>query len=84
MSVSYLLTYGTQKNTKWMCISCLSTDYIFSIIDVLWFDLKKKKKQASFVSYITLAIENMSLSMPQEIVKNREAWSAAVHGITKG
>ena len=27
---------------------------------------------------------NMSLSKLQEMVKNREAWSAAVHGITKG
>ena len=40
--------------------------------------------KASFVSYITLVIENMSLSTLQEIVKNREAWSAAVHGVTKG
>ena len=27
---------------------------------------------------------DMSLSKLQEIVKNREAWSAAVHGVTKG
>ena len=26
---------------------------------------------------------NMSLSKLQEIVKDREAWSAAVHGVTK-
>ena len=26
---------------------------------------------------------DMSLSKPQEIVKNREAWPAAVHGVTK-
>ena len=26
---------------------------------------------------------NMSLSKPQEIVKDREAWHAAVHGVTK-
>ena len=27
---------------------------------------------------------NMSLSKPQETVKDREAWHAAVHGVTKG
>ena len=27
---------------------------------------------------------DMSLSKVQEIVKDREAWSAAVHGVTKG
>ena len=26
---------------------------------------------------------DMSLSKPQEMVKDREAWSAAVHGVTK-
>ena len=26
---------------------------------------------------------DMSLSKPQEIVKDREAWHAAVHGVTK-
>ena len=26
---------------------------------------------------------DMSLSKPQEIVKDREAWCAAVHGVTK-
>ena len=28
-------------------------------------------------------ITNMSLSAPQELVMNREAWPAVVHGITK-
>ena len=27
---------------------------------------------------------DMSLSKPQEIMKGREAWHAAVHGVTKG
>ena len=27
--------------------------------------------------------KDISLSKPQEIVKNREAWSAAVHGVAK-
>ena len=27
---------------------------------------------------------DMHLSQPQEIVKDREAWCAAVHGVTKG
>ena len=27
--------------------------------------------------------KNMSLSKPREIVNNREAWHAAVHGVTK-
>ena len=26
---------------------------------------------------------DMSLSKPQQMVKNREAWTAAVHGVTK-
>ena len=27
--------------------------------------------------------KNISLSKPREIVNNREAWHAAVHGVTK-
>ena len=31
----------------------------------------------------TISSMDMSLSKPQEILKDREAWCAAVHGITK-
>ena len=31
---------------------------------------------------ITASVD-MSLSKPQEIVRDREAWHAAVHGVTK-
>ena len=27
---------------------------------------------------------DMSLSKPQDVVRDREAWSATVHGVTKG
>ena len=31
----------------------------------------------------TISSMDMSLSKPQEILKDREAWCAAVHGVTK-
>ena len=32
----------------------------------------------------TIDLTNMSLNKLSEIVKDREAWHAAVHGVTKG
>ena len=66
------------------CVLVVFQLIIYFLLLMCYYLIKKKQQQASFVSYITLAIENMSLSMLQEIVKNREAWSAAVHGVTKG
>ena len=41
------------------------------------------RQQMSWLDGIIDATDIMSLSKLQEIVKDREAWYAAVHGVTK-
>ena len=43
---------------------------------------RRGRQRMTWLDGITDSL-NMSLSKLQEIVKDREAWSAAVHGVTK-
>ena len=45
----------------------------------------KRRKERQRIRWLngTIDLMDMSLSQLQEIVKDREAWCAAVHGITK-
>ena len=43
---------------------------------------KRRQQKRRWLYGITDSVD-MSLSKLQEIVKNREAWHAAVHGVTK-
>ena len=43
---------------------------------------KKGQQRIRWLDSITDSM-NMNLSKPQEIVKDREAWQATVHGVTK-
>ena len=44
---------------------------------------RRGRQRMTWLDGITDSL-NMSLSKLQEIVKDREAWRAAVHGVTKG
>ena len=47
--------------------------------------MKSKEKRRQAMSWFDSLIDSMdvNLSKLQEIVKDREAWSAAAHGVTK-
>ena len=48
-----------------------------------WGQEKKGETENEMVGWLHWILMDMSLSKLQEIVKDREAWRAAVHGVTK-
>ena len=60
----------------------MSSTALRCLVNQFFFGEDKKRQRMRWLDSITDSLD-MNLSKLQEVVKDREAWLAAVHGVTK-
>ena len=79
LSYPYMITGKTIALTRWtFVVMCL----LFNTLSRLVIDFLPRSKCLNFMAAVTISM-NMSLNKLQEMMKDREAWCAGVHGVSK-